>query len=216
MDAVPSGAGIGQPVRRREDFRLITGACRYSDDLVLPNQAYAAMVRSPHAHAPIRSLEIEAQPLAGSFMDDAMPRADRVPHFDCDLSEVPSPTRPLGIRPACEGGTTPPLAGVINAVVDALAEFGVRHVEMPATSERVWRAIRAARQGGTRCGEGVPRCGSISGRGRPAPGAWMPGQRSDSIAGRPRPPDTSNARRGRPTSWAQATSDEPPETSNAR
>jgi carbon-monoxide dehydrogenase large subunit len=88
-----------------------------------------------------------AQPIAGSFMDYAMPRADCVPHFDCDLSEVPSLTHPLGIRPAGEGGTTPALAVVINAVVDALAEFGVRHVEMPATPERVWRAIRAAQQG---------------------------------------------------------------------
>jgi carbon-monoxide dehydrogenase large subunit len=90
-----------------------------------------------------------AQPIAGSFMDYAMPRADHVPHFDCDLSEVPSLTHPLGIRPAGEGGTTPALAVVINAVVDALAEFGVHHVEMPATPERVWRAIRAAQQGGS-------------------------------------------------------------------
>ena len=51
---------IGAPVRRREDLRLITGAGRYSDDLSLPNQAYAMMVRSPHAHALIRSLETAA------------------------------------------------------------------------------------------------------------------------------------------------------------
>jgi aerobic carbon-monoxide dehydrogenase large subunit len=48
----------------------------------------------------------------------------------------------LGIRPAGEGGTTPALGVVINAIVDALAEFGVTHIEMPATPERVWRAIR--------------------------------------------------------------------------
>src|SRR5580704_9748038 len=81
------------------------------------------------------------QLLAGSFMDYAMPRADRMPFFDCELSEVPSPTHPLGIRPGGEGGTTPALGVVINAVVDALSEFGVTHVEMPATSERIWRAI---------------------------------------------------------------------------
>jgi carbon-monoxide dehydrogenase large subunit len=81
------------------------------------------------------------QLLAGSFMDYAMPRADRMPFFDCELSEVPSPTHPLGIRPGGEGGTTPALGVVINAVVDALAEFGVDHIEMPATSERIWRAI---------------------------------------------------------------------------
>ncbi|HEV2186469.1 MAG TPA: molybdopterin cofactor-binding domain-containing protein, partial [Stellaceae bacterium] len=81
------------------------------------------------------------QLLAGSFMDYAMPRADGMPFFDCELSEVPSPTHPLGIRPGGEGGTTPALGVVINAVVDALSEFGVTHVEMPATSERIWRAI---------------------------------------------------------------------------
>ena len=81
------------------------------------------------------------QLLAGSFMDYAMPRADGMPFFDCELSEVPSPTHPLGIRPGGEGGTTPALGVVINAVVDALAEFGVDHIEMPATSEKIWRAI---------------------------------------------------------------------------
>jgi carbon-monoxide dehydrogenase large subunit len=82
------------------------------------------------------------QVLSGSFMDYAMPKADMVPFFDTELSEVPSPTHPLGIRPAGEGGTTPALGVVINAVVDALGEFGVTHIEMPATPERVWRAIQ--------------------------------------------------------------------------
>ena len=82
-----------------------------------------------------------AQILTGSFMDYTMPRADTLPFFNCELSEVPTPTHPLGIRPAGEGGTTPALGVVINAIVDALSEFGVTHVEMPATAERVWRAI---------------------------------------------------------------------------
>ena len=60
------------------------------------------------------------------------------------LSEVPSPTNRLGVRSGGEGGTTPALGVVINAIVDALSELGVRHVEMPATPERVWRAIREA------------------------------------------------------------------------
>lgn len=81
------------------------------------------------------------QLLSGSLLDYALPRADRLPLFTTELSEVPSPTHPLGIRPAGEGGTTPALGVVINAIVDALAEFGVTHIEMPATPERVWRAI---------------------------------------------------------------------------
>jgi aerobic carbon-monoxide dehydrogenase large subunit len=82
------------------------------------------------------------QLLSGSFMDYAMPRADVFPFFDTGISEVPMPGHPLGIRPAGEGGTTPALGVVVNAVVDALRDFGVRHVEMPATPERIWRAMR--------------------------------------------------------------------------
>ena len=60
MDGAAAGTGIGQPVRRREDLRLLTGKGRYSDDVNLPGQAYAAMVRSPHAHALIRAIDIAA------------------------------------------------------------------------------------------------------------------------------------------------------------
>jgi carbon-monoxide dehydrogenase large subunit len=84
---------------------------------------------------------VSGQLLSGSFMDYTMPRADTVPFFATELSEIPTPNHPLGIRPAGEGGTTPALGVVINAIVDALAEFGVEHIEMPATPERVWRAI---------------------------------------------------------------------------
>jgi carbon-monoxide dehydrogenase large subunit len=86
------------------------------------------------------------QMLAGSFMDYAMPRADVFPFFTTDISEVPSTTHPLGMRPAGEGGTTPALGVVINAIVDALSEFGVTHMEMPATPERIWRAIHGKPQ----------------------------------------------------------------------
>jgi aerobic carbon-monoxide dehydrogenase large subunit len=84
------------------------------------------------------------QLLAASFMDYAMPRADIFPMLKTALSEVPSPTNPLGVRSGGEGGTTPALGAVINAIVDALSPLRVRHIEMPATPERVWRAIRAA------------------------------------------------------------------------
>jgi aerobic carbon-monoxide dehydrogenase large subunit len=94
-----------------------------------------------HAHYDSDS----GQLLAASFMDYAMPRASDLPFYITELSEVPSSTHPLGIRPAGEGGTVPALAVIVNAVVDALAEFGVRHVEMPATPERIWRAIYEAR-----------------------------------------------------------------------
>ena len=93
-----------------------------------------------HAHYDPES----GQLLAGSLMDYAMPRATDLVNYVTELSEVPSSTHPLGIRPAGEGGTVPALAVTVNAIVDALLELGVRHVEMPATPERVWQAIRAA------------------------------------------------------------------------
>ena len=83
------------------------------------------------------------QLLSGSLLDYAMPRADLLPAFDTEISEVPSTTNPLGMRGGSEGGITPGLAAVANAIVDALAEFGVEHIELPATPERVWNAIRA-------------------------------------------------------------------------
>jgi carbon-monoxide dehydrogenase large subunit len=89
------------------------------------------------------------QLLAASFMDYAMPRANTLPLLTSALSEVPSPTNRLGVRSGGEGGTTPALAAVINALVDALAELRVRHIEMPATPERVWRTMRAAAAGRT-------------------------------------------------------------------
>ncbi len=87
-----------------------------------------------------------AQLLSGSLMDYAMPRADSLPSFQTEISEVPSTTHPLGMRGGSEGGITPGLAVVANAIVDALAELGVEHIELPATPERVWRAIRGLRQ----------------------------------------------------------------------
>ena len=85
------------------------------------------------------------QPLAGSFMDYALPRADQFPFFRTALNEVPSPTNPLGIKAGGEGGTTPALAVIVNAIVDALRPLGVTEITMPATPFRVWSAIRAAR-----------------------------------------------------------------------
>ena len=84
------------------------------------------------------------QLLSASFMDYTMPRADTMPSFETEISEVPSTTNKLGIRAGGEGGTTPALAVLVNAVVDALADLGVRHVEMPATPQRVWQAIQEA------------------------------------------------------------------------
>jgi aerobic carbon-monoxide dehydrogenase large subunit len=86
------------------------------------------------------------QLLSSTLMDYALPRADTLPAFTTEISEVPSTSHPLGLRGGGEGGTTPALGAVVNAIVDALAELGVEHIEMPATSERVWQAIRDAQR----------------------------------------------------------------------
>ena len=86
------------------------------------------------------------QPLAGSLMDYAMPRCDELPSFRIEIVEVLSPTNPFGIKAGGEGGTTPAPAAVIGAIVDALREYGVRDITMPATPQTVWRAIQEARE----------------------------------------------------------------------
>jgi carbon-monoxide dehydrogenase large subunit len=86
--------------------------------------------------------DASGQLVTASFMDYAMPHA----HHLCDIrvgsNPVPTRTNPLGTKGAGEAGCVGALPAVANAVVDALAEFGVRHIEMPATPERIWRAMQ--------------------------------------------------------------------------
>jgi carbon-monoxide dehydrogenase large subunit len=85
------------------------------------------------------------QLLTGSFMDYAMPRADDMPSFDVGHHEVPTKVNPLGAKGVGEAGTVGALPALLNAVNDALAPLGVRHLDMPVTPERVWRAIQEAK-----------------------------------------------------------------------
>ncbi|MEE8334360.1 MAG: xanthine dehydrogenase family protein molybdopterin-binding subunit, partial [Alphaproteobacteria bacterium] len=80
----------------------------------------------------------------GSFMDYPVPRADDLPALDPIPHDIPSPTNPLGVKGAGEGGTTGAPAALMCAVLDALAPLGVTHLDMPATPLCVWRAIRQA------------------------------------------------------------------------
>jgi carbon-monoxide dehydrogenase large subunit len=92
------------------------------------------------------------QLLSASFMDYAMPRADTLPDMHIESNPVPTALNPLGAKGAGEAGTVGALPAVTNAVVDALAPLGVRQLDMPATPERVWRAIREARTAGSPAG----------------------------------------------------------------
>lgn len=89
------------------------------------------------------------QPLSGSLMDYGMPRADNVPSIRSEIVEVLSPTNPLGIKAGGEGGTTSAPSVVISAIVDALQDFGIRDLTMPATPHAVWQAIQSAKAAGS-------------------------------------------------------------------
>ena len=89
-------------------------------------------------------LDAEAQPLSASFMDYAMPRADEVPFCEIALHPVPTATNPLGVKGAGEAGTVGGMPCVLSAVRDALASAGAGPIEMPLTSEKVWRSLADA------------------------------------------------------------------------
>ena len=88
----------------------------------------------------------QAQPIAASFMQYALPRASLLPLYETAHTVTPSPHNPLGVKGIGEAGTIAATAAVVNAVMDALSPLGVKHIDMPLTPERVWQAISAARR----------------------------------------------------------------------
>jgi len=82
------------------------------------------------------------QLLTGEFMDYAIPRATDIPDFVLGSTETPSPSNPLGVKGVGEAGTIGATPAIANAVIDALSPFGIRHLDLPFTPERVWRAIQ--------------------------------------------------------------------------
>ena len=86
--------------------------------------------------------DASGQLVTASFMDYAMPHAHDLCDMEVESNPVPTKTNPLGVKGAGEAGCVGALPAVANALVDALSEFGVKHIEMPATPERIWRAMR--------------------------------------------------------------------------
>jgi carbon-monoxide dehydrogenase large subunit len=114
--------------------------------LLVTGQAHGGIVQGIGQALRERTVYDEhGQLLTGSYMDYAMPRAEDAPIFESAFHPVPAKTNPLGAKGCGEAGCAGALPSVMNALVDALAEYGIRHIDMPATPERVWRAIRAAR-----------------------------------------------------------------------
>ncbi|MDA3038619.1 MAG: xanthine dehydrogenase family protein molybdopterin-binding subunit [Actinomycetota bacterium] len=85
--------------------------------------------------------DVDGNPLTGTFLDYAFPSAAEMPSFESHLTENPSPQNPLGFKGIAESGTIGGVPAVQNAVIDALAHLGVRHIDLPVTPQRVWAAI---------------------------------------------------------------------------
>jgi carbon-monoxide dehydrogenase large subunit len=90
------------------------------------------------------SYDSEGQLLTGSYMDYALPRAKHAPAYAIVSHPVPAKTNPLGTKGCGEAGCAGGLTSVMNAVVDALADHGITHIDMPASPARVWAALQQA------------------------------------------------------------------------
>jgi carbon-monoxide dehydrogenase large subunit len=91
-----------------------------------------------------------AQLLTGSLMDYGVPKATQLPFFETDRTVTPSPINPLGVKGVGEAGTIASTPAVVNAVIDALSPFGIRHLDMPLTAAKVWQAMQGANGGNGR------------------------------------------------------------------
>ena len=128
-------------------YATIDDAGQPVNPLILHGQVHGGVVQGagPALGEGVAYDPDSGQVLTGSFMDYAMPRASMFPMFKVDITEDATRGNPLRIKGGGEGGTTPASAVIMNAVLHALAPVGVRHLDMPATPERVWAAINAAK-----------------------------------------------------------------------
>jgi carbon-monoxide dehydrogenase large subunit len=92
----------------------------------------------------------DGQLLTGTLMEYAVPHAEQVPFYELDNTVTPTDVNPLGVKGVGEAGTIGSTPAVANAVMDALAPFGVKHLDMPLKPEKIWRAVRASRNGAAR------------------------------------------------------------------
>jgi carbon-monoxide dehydrogenase large subunit len=132
---------------RIERYSIVDDFGRAINPLLLEGQVHGGTVQGiGQALLELGLYDAESgQLLTGSFMDYALPRADDVPAFDCSFLHIPCASNPLGVKGAGEAGAVGAPPAVINAVVDALhAATGLKHIDMPATREKLWRALRPA------------------------------------------------------------------------
>jgi len=152
MDDVPNGAHVAE-VEIDRDAGEVTLA-RYTavhdygvlvNPMIAAGQAHGAIARGV-GQALLEHAVYDpetGQLIAGSLIDYALPRADDLPSYDLSLNGTRCTTNPLGVKGCGEAGAVSAFPAVTNAVLDALAPLGVTALIGPATSERIWRAIRA-------------------------------------------------------------------------
>jgi carbon-monoxide dehydrogenase large subunit len=115
---------------------------------LLAGQVHGAIAQGlGPALAEVMSYGPEGQPLTGTLLDYMIPAADDVPAITMDIRETPSPTNPLGVKGVGELPTVAAPVAVANAVLDALSSFGVRHIDIPLTPEKLWRAMQTGAGG---------------------------------------------------------------------
>jgi carbon-monoxide dehydrogenase large subunit len=115
--------------------------------LLVDGQIHGGVVQGiGQALMEVTAYDADGQLLTGSYMDYAMPRAPDAPMFAVSSHPVPAKSNPLGVKGCGEAGCAGALTSVMNAVVDALSDYGIRHIDMPVTAEKVWRAIQGAKK----------------------------------------------------------------------
>jgi aerobic carbon-monoxide dehydrogenase large subunit len=133
--------GVTEVVR----YRFVNDFGTVINPLLVTGQAHGGIAQGIGQALLEHTVYDEAgQLLSGSYMDYAMPRADHIPSFVSGFHPVPATTNVLGAKGCGEAGCAGALPSVMNALIDALSEYGIAHIDMPATPERVWRAIRGA------------------------------------------------------------------------
>ena len=134
----------------RDDRTLLAGRRRRPSDQPADRpRSSARRHRDGHRPGALRGAAVDrdaGQVSGGTFMEYAVPHAFQVPHYDVGLLEHPTAGNPLRVKGGGEGGVTPAPAAIVNAICDALRDYGVDHIDTPATPEKIWRAILAARQ----------------------------------------------------------------------
>ena len=114
--------------------------------LIVEGQLHGGVIQGiGQALMEMTAYDEDGQFLTGSFMDYALPRAGDIPMMETGDHPSPAKSNPLGTKGCGEAGCAGSLSTIVNAVLDALAEFGITHIDMPLTPERVWRAIQDAK-----------------------------------------------------------------------